>query len=134
MQNVSASFFLCEDMRWEANGAPMFIGVMSPKLHATEYPVIFPVIHVITMLRASKEVMQLEATLRISGIENEGINEKPYSISFERTEDEDDEWLVISSLPLHDVELKKGDKILFELDFNGNKQNISLKAAEEIEM
>lgn len=113
----------------------MFIGVMAPQIHPSEYPIKFHKLHVVTMFRAQPEEKEISATLEYKKYikkEEKIIEVESYSTSHKNRE-EDKEWIIISNLPIEDVEFEYGDKIIFDLDYNGEKERISVTALETID-
>lgn len=136
MNKTTVSFFLCEDMRWEQDGGPMFIGVLAPKIHSDDYPIIIPKVHVVTMFRALSGVSEIDAKLLVSKFKqgnNEPESSNSYFTSHKRTDECDgEEWLIISSLSVDELELQEGDKMVCGLDYNGESATLSLTAAQSL--
>lgn len=131
MPSVEHYSLFCEDVRWEANGSPMFAGIMSPAFHPTEYPVAFTRIFLVSMFRADVETEGFSATLSIFK-EGRGDREEIGDFGAEYARDEGDkegvQWVAISHLPLPPIELNEGESLVAQVSCEGETKSVYLSA------
>lgn len=126
----------CEDIRWESNGSPMVIGIMSPVIHPASYPAKFSHINFLSFIRADMDVNILQADLKIEK-DVSGSLEFVGEYSSEFHQDESDvegrQWVALAALPIRDIEFNQGDTIIATLKINDVESVSYLTAGSEIE-
>ena len=130
MAKVENYSLFCEDVRWEANGSPMFVGIMSPVFNPAEYPITFGKIVFVSMFRAGVETDSLNATLSIYKLLDDRKDEiGEFGATYHRDEnDEGMQWVAISHLPLPPIELAEGQSLVAEVHCEGETKTVYLTA------
>ncbi|HEV7343165.1 MAG TPA: hypothetical protein VGN68_16180 [Sphingopyxis sp.] len=141
MTNIRVSMFACEDIRWEANGTPMILGLMSPIFHPVEYPLTMERMHVVTIIRISKEISEITAKLTMKWDRKSNIvdeeKSRSFSVEYSRNEDDNDldfDWSVFSNLALDNLEFDEGDILEFKFEAGDCSDFIKIKAGSLMEI
>ena len=129
MGKVEHYSFFCEDIRWEANGSPMFAGLMSPVFSPAEYPITFNRIILVSFFRAPQEVDGFTANLKLFRETNDSREEiGDFGAEYLKAEHENEghQWIAISHLPIAPIELSKGESLVAEVDCEGDISHVYL--------
>lgn len=129
--------FFCEDVRWESNGSPIIISLMSPVFNATEYPATFKQIVFVSCFRASLDVESFDVTLKLvrtKGEDEEIIGEFGASYHKSPEDDEGMQWAAISHLPLGEISLEEGQSLIATVSSDDQSWQTCLTAGRKLEL
>lgn len=122
MTTVEGYSFFCEDIRWESNGSPIMLGVMSPTFSAPSYPINFSKLNLVSFFKASNDSVSYSAELTVKKIvgENEEIIGQ-FSADFTKDLDESSpyQWVRVAVLPLDSVDFDESDTLCAEVVIDG---------------
>lgn len=131
MTDIESYSLFCDDVRWESNGSPIIVGVMSPVLHSSVYPIRFDSLNLFTFFRAPLSVKEFSAELNIQKITSDGsFDVGSYTANYIQDSEEfcGLEWVSISTLEINNIELFNGDYLVAKLDFEGIEKKVTLMA------
>lgn len=133
MSKLKVSAFFCEDIRMEASGQPMFLGVFSPVLGVDDSPTLATNLIFVTMFFVDATIEEFQADLRITadGFPDEDAADYPFEVSkkFAKKPEmcENDEWMIVSHLDMSGLTLQRGMHIKAQLKAMEYDETISLK-------
>ncbi|MXP15494.1 hypothetical protein GRI44_12100 [Altererythrobacter confluentis] len=136
MPEIEAYSLFCEDVRWEANGAPMFLGMMSPVFHPTEYPANLSKIVLATLFRSDCSKDKFLAELILEKISASGAETlDSFDAEFERNEFDEGQfqWVAVSTLPIENIEFEQGNSLKATLKIESNTWETYLTAGTTIQ-
>jgi hypothetical protein len=131
MPDIEFYSFFCEDLRFENNGAPLMLGMMSPVFYPDEFPVEFQKLQLVSFFRAPLDISSFSSELflsKISSSEEERIGHFSADIDRDDVEDSPYYWMSYSALPIEGVRFEEDTTLKAVISIGERSQEVYVTA------